>query len=327
MIRYGLISTANIARNRHIPGIRKTSNSELVAVASRNIDRAQAFANEVDIPTAYGSYDDLLNDSTIDAVIIALPNSLHHEWAVKAAQAGKHILCEKPLAMTTDEVQSMIDAAATNNVLLMEGFMYRFHPQHKFVQDVIASGDIGAVKMVRAELTYTLPDWETDARGQKAIGGGSLFDAGCYCVNGVRFLMDDEPISVQAYRSMHPINDVDKTTVAILKFAGDRMGYIATGMEQTFKNSYEVIGTKGRIEVPNAFPGGANPTTVTVNKGREQTVQSYEACDHFQLEFEHFSDCILSGKQPMLNPADSKKNTGVLQAIAQAAQTESRVVL
>lgn len=319
-VRYGILGTANIARKRHMPAFRKTGNAEVVAVASRNADRARVFAAEFDIHSAYGNYDDLLADSQIDAVIVALPNSLHRDWVIKAATAGKHVLCEKPLAMNEDEVQAMIDAASKNNVLLMEGFMYRFHPQHDYVQEVIQSGGIGKVQAVRAELTYTLPDWKNDSRGQKELGGGALFDAGCYCVNAVRFLMGVEPVSVQAYYSLHAVNGVDKTTVAILKFPDDRMAYIATSMEQPFKNTYEVTGLRGRIIVPNAFPGGMNPTTVLVHSERGEVTKSYDACDHFQNEIEHFSDCILNNKRPLLGLRDSKNNTIVLQAIARAAR-------
>ena len=315
-VRYGVLSTARIVRNNHIPSARKASNTAIVAIASREQARAERCARELGIPKAYGSYDELLADAQVDAVINPLPNSLHCAWTVKAAEAGKHVLCEKPFAMTVAEAQRMIDAARANDVLLMEGFTHRFLPQQQFVRQAIDAGEIGQVRVVRAELTYTLLDWDTDSRARPELGGGCLMDAGCYCVNQLRFIMGTEPIRVQAFQRLKEGYGVDATFAGILHFPGDRLAYMCTSMEAPFRGCCEVIGTQGRIEMPDLFEG----TAVRVVTGQGERVQAFEGVDRFMLQIAHFSDCILHGKQPMISPEDAKANTAVLVALQQAAR-------
>ncbi|MEW6356051.1 MAG: Gfo/Idh/MocA family oxidoreductase [Planctomycetota bacterium] len=326
-VRYGVIGTAKIGRTALIPGAQKTTNSEVVAISSRDKAKAEKCAKDLGIPKAYGSYEDVLHAPDVDAVIIPLPNGLHCEWTVKAAEAGKHILCEKPLAVTVEEAERMIDAAKGNHVLLMEAFMYRFHPQHTFVKEKLASGAIGGIKIVRAEFSYFLGDWETNIRASGPLHGGGLMDVGCYAVNALRFLMGDEPISVQAYQRFDEAHGVDGTFVGIMKFPGDRMGILCSGMEEFGRNRYEIIGTTGQIDAPNAFTGGGRETTVTVICGKDTTVEKFAGVNQYQAEIEHFSDCILNGKAPMLSPEDAKKNTAVIVALKQAAREERAVAV
>lgn len=326
-VRYGVISTANIARNALIPGAKKTTNSEIVAISSRDKKKAEDCAKALDIPNAYGSYDEVLRDPDVDAVIIPLPNGLHCEWTVKAAQAGKHVLCEKPLAVTVDEAETMIAATKSNKVLLMEAFMYRFHPQHQFVKDAIASGAIGAVKIVRAEFSYFLGNWETNVRANGALHGGGLMDVGCYAVNAIRFLMGDEPISVQAFQRFDKAHAVDGAFVAIMKFPSDRMAFLCSGMEEFGRNRYAIVGTEGLIDVPKAFTGGSKGATVTIVSKKETRTETFGDVNQYQAEIEHFSDCILTGKPPMLTPEDTKKNTAVIVALREAARTEKAVAV
>ncbi|NOZ20320.1 MAG: Gfo/Idh/MocA family oxidoreductase [Planctomycetes bacterium] len=324
-VRYGVISTAKIGRTALIPGAQKTTNSEVVAISSRDKSKAEECAKELGIPKAYGSYDEVLHDPDVDAVIAPLPNALHCEWAVKAAEAGKHILCEKPLAVTVEEAQQMIDAAKANHVLLMEAFMYRFHPQHTFVKKKLASGAVGDIKIVRAEFSYFLGDWETNIRASGEMRGGGLMDVGCYAVNALRFLMGDEPVSVQAYHRFDETHGVDGTFVGILKFPGGRMGILCSGMEEFGRNRYEIIGTEGMIDVPRAFTGGSRGATVTVVSGKDSQTETFEDINQYQAEIEHFSGCILNGKEPMLTPEDAKKNTAVIVALKHAARKEKAV--
>ena len=315
-IRYGVLSTAQIARNQHIPSTQKSSNSEIIAISSRDEGRALAVASDLNIPRAYGSYEAILKDSDVDAVINPLPNSLHCEWTIKAAEAGKHILCEKPLAVTVEEAQRMIDAARANEVLLMEGFTHRFNPLMSFIRATIEAGAIGDIRFVRSELTYTLQDWENDARAKAHLAGGSLFDAGCYAVNTVRFLMGTEPVSVQAVEHIRETHQVDTRFIGLLKFPGGRLATITAGMESPFRFSCEVIGSKGSLITENLFRG--DRLQVTTDKG--EWIEEFEVLDRFQAQIEHFSDCILQSRQPAFPPEDGRNNVAVLIALKQAAQ-------
>jgi predicted dehydrogenase len=315
-IRYGVLSTAQIARNQHIPAAQRSDVAEIIAISSRDPAKAKHYAKELDVPRAYGSYDEILQDPDIDAVINPLPNAMHCAWTIKAAESGKHILCEKPLAVTVEEAERMIDAANANGVLLMEGFTTQFQPLFPYVLETITAGKIGDVTIVRSELTYTIQDWANDSRVKPELAGGALLDAGCYCVNAIRTVMEDEPVSVQAYEHVREWVGVESTFVGLMQFPGDRVAYMATGMEQPFRALIEVIGTKGRIEVPMLFSG----TEVRVVAGGETHVESFEAADRFRLQLDHFSTCILKGRAPKLPPSDGLRNTAVLVALKRAAE-------
>ena len=209
----------------------------------------------------------------------------------------------------------MIDAAKANGVLLMEGFTHQFNPAMEFIRHTVNSGVIGEVKFVRSELTYTLKDWDTDARVKRELAGGSLLDAGCYCVNTVRSVMGAEPISVQAFEKVRETHQVDSNFAGLLRFPGDRVGYIATGMESPFRFTCEVIASEGTLVTENLFSGDQ----VRVVVGGKEKVETFEAIDRFQAQIEHFSDCILTNKQPMLPPEDGMNNVAVLVALKEAA--------
>jgi predicted dehydrogenase len=280
------------------------------------LSRAQEWAAKLDMPKAYGSYAEILADPDIDAVINPLPNSMHCEWTIKAAEAGKHILCEKPFAVTVDEAQRMIDAATANGVKLMEGFTHRFTPLAAFLRETIDSGMIGEVKLVRAELTYTIQDWENDTRIKRELAGGAMWDAGCYCVNTLRYLMGDEPLSVQAFQRIRKPQQVDSTFTGLMRFPGDRFAYMVTGMEQPFRHCCEVTGTDGWIWAPNLFAADK----ATVKAGGEERTVTFENINRFQVQLEHFSDCILNDGSPMLTLDDAMGNTAALAALKQAAR-------
>ncbi len=320
-VRYGILSTARIARNAHVPAGEKASNSEISAISSRDQKTAEYWAKELKIPKAYGTYQEILDDPDVDAVINPLPNNMHHEWTIRAAEAGKHILCEKPLAITVKEAQEMDAAARANGVLLLEAFTIRYVPQMAFVRDLINSGKIGETRIVRSELMFTIQDWVNDVRAKADLAGGALLDAGCYCVNAIRYLMDAEPSSIQSFQRVRQPNGVDSTTTAIMVFPGERLAYMATGMEQPFRGCCEIIGSKGRIEMPDLFGG----SKVNVIVDGEESVHKFEPFDRFKAQIEHFSDAILNGTNLMAQPDDAIKNTAVLVAIQQSAD-EGRAI-
>ena len=196
-LRWGILSAADIARHKVIPGMRRSERSEVVAIASRDAARARAVADELQIPGAHGSYEALLADPTVDAVYIPLPNHLHAEWTIKAVEAGKHVLCEKPLAMTSADAQRMVDASRAAGVQLMEGFMYRLHPSWVAVRELVASGRIGRLVAVQSWFSYYNDD-PANIRNIREVGGGALYDIGCYNVNLSRMLFGAEPLRVEA---------------------------------------------------------------------------------------------------------------------------------
>src|SRR5687768_7225044 len=216
-LRWGVMSTANIARNKVIPGMRRADRCRVVAIASRDVERGRVVASELGIPTLHDTYEGLLADPAVDAVYIPLPNHLHAEWAIAAVNAGKHVLCEKPLAMTADDAQRMVDAARAAGVLLQEAFMYRIHPSWLAVRDIVASGRIGRLTAVQSWFSYFNDD-PANIRNIREFGGGALFDIGCYSVNLSRMLFDAEPTDVRASSVVDEASGVDVLTAGILEF-------------------------------------------------------------------------------------------------------------
>ncbi|MGY8827792.1 MAG: Gfo/Idh/MocA family protein [Candidatus Latescibacterota bacterium] len=322
IVRYGVLSTAQIALNRHVPAAAAADNAAVVAIASRSLDKAQAVAEQHGIARAYGSYQELIDDGEIDAIINPLPNHLHCEWTVKAAEAGKHILCEKPLAVSVEQAQEMIDAAAANGVQLMEAFTHRFNPQMQYARRLIQEGEIGQITSARAELTFALKDWENDVRANKELAGGALMDAGCYCVSAIRFALNEEPVRAQAFQRIRQPNGIDAMTSALLQFAGGAVGHVLTSMEQPFRCQLAVVGSYGLVLVPNMFDEQGIVQIVVGGKKREE---KFSGVDRFRMQIERFSACVLQDKVPEFSPRDALKNTAVLVAIQRAADTSKTV--
>ena len=204
-------------------------------------------AKTFSIPKVYDHYEELLQDPEIDAVYIPLPNHLHKEWVLKAAQYGKHVLCEKPAALTTAEAEEMATYCEEKNVKFMEGFMYQFHPQHERVREIIASGEIGEVKLIQSTHTYYLANRETNIRMDKSKGGGSLYDVGSYSIHAIRYILQIEPVEVFAQADIDPETGIKLTTRAFLKLANGGNSMVVSSFDMTRCNEYDVIGTKGYI--------------------------------------------------------------------------------
>lgn len=331
-VRWGIISTARIATNALIPAIQASEKAEVVAIASREQSKAERIANALGIETAYGSYDELFDDPEVQAVYNPLPNGLHREWTVKAAEKGKHVLCEKPLALNVSECQQMIDACREHNVLLMEAFMYRFHPRHARVKEIIASGRIGEVQLVRAGFSFYLDESESENIRWGKLGGGALMDVGCYCVNVSRFIFDDEPVAVQAAAHISEKFDVDKTLTGILEFPEDRFAAIDCSFNTGFRQFYEVVSTQGKIEVPDPFlPGdGSVPVFITIGESPRDVDSDQEiipGVNQYTLEVDHFSDCITTGEPPLIPGEEGLKNMRVIEALDRSAREGRRVTL
>ncbi|MDR7544239.1 MAG: Gfo/Idh/MocA family oxidoreductase [Armatimonadota bacterium] len=312
-LQWGVLGVANIAVRSVMPAIQAAGNCHLAAIASRVEGRAQEAAIRLGIPRAYGSYEALLADPQIEAVYIPLPNSLHREWTIRCAQAGKHVLCEKPLALGAADCQAMIAACREHGVLLMEAFMYRFHPRTWRVAEMVAQGAVGDVRMVRASFTFRLRSFEDNIRLQPALGGGSLYDVGCYGINVSRMILG-EPHAAFAFAQMGATG-VDEVLGALLRFDGDRLALVDCGLTLERREECEVVGTHGCLVVPSAFLPGMADAAIHWVKGTDRTVLTVPGADEYRLMVEHFADAVLTGRPPRLPPEDAVANLRVIEAL------------
>jgi predicted dehydrogenase len=321
--RWGILSTADIGRRKVIPGLLKAQRVEVLGIASRDEAQARSVATELGIPRAYGSYEGLLADPDIDVVYIPLPNHLHLEWSMAAAKAGKHILCEKPLALTADDAQRMVNVAANEGVRLMEAFMYRLHPSWEAVRQMVHSGRIGQVRSVDSFFSYYNDD-PNNIRNQLDAGGGALYDIGCYCINLSRLLFDGEPTVISGAVHRDPATGVDVLSSALLEFpTGTATFTCATRIEPDQR--VQVYGTKGRIsiEIPFNIPPD-RPTRVFVTAGGDPPVApatetlTFDTADPYTVEGERFASAILDGLPTPVPPEDAVANLRVIEAVFSA---------
>jgi D-xylose 1-dehydrogenase (NADP+, D-xylono-1,5-lactone-forming) len=320
--RWGILSTANIGAKRVIPAIHNSHNGLVHAVASRNQQRAQQFAARLNIPKAHGSYEALLTDPDIDAIYIPLPNAMHAEWCLKAAEAGKPVLCEKPLATDADQAQQMVDAFAERNILFAEAFMYRFHPQHQRVHELIASGGIGELRVINATFSFAVRD-AGNIRLNKDLAGGALMDVGCYCVNAMRWLTAEEPQQAQAFADFGGASDVDETLTGILRFPSGVVGHFDASLRLHRCHQYEVRGTQGRIVVETAFVPDLTPgamTTVHHWQGDDYNEMRIPTQDQYQLMVEDFAHALQTGGAVRYPPQDAVQNMRAIDMLITAAR-------
>jgi xylose dehydrogenase (NAD/NADP) len=322
-LRFGILGTANIARAAVIPALQRAETSELVAVASRDGEKARLFAQKQNIPRAYGSYEAILAEEEIDAVYIPLPNSLHREWTIKAAEAGKHVLCEKPLALNAAECAEMDAAAQQNGVRLMEAFMYRFHPQTEKVLELVQAGVIGEPKQIFAVFTFRLTN-PNNIRLRPELGGGSLMDVGCYCVNISRTVAKAEPVEVQAYANWGQ-SGVDEEMAGTMRFANGLLAQFLCALTLERRELYQVAGAEGHIDVPLAFLPGTKDTTFYEHHGRRGSqAHAVPGVDEYQLMVDHFADCVLHDKPFRYPPSEAAANMQVIEALHRSARSDGR---
>lgn len=256
-LSWGILGCARISRRGLIPGIQHSEFGRLLAIASRDLSTAQSWASEFGIPRAHGGYEAVIEDPEIQAVYVPLPNELHRPWVERAAEAGKHVLCEKPLSLDARDATAMVEACRSGGVVLMEAFMWRHQARTRGILDLIRGGVIGELRLVRSSFSFPIEadDWRLDP----TRGGGALWDVGCYGVNTARLFAGEEPESVAARARFGP-GDVDLTLTAELKFPGGVLGLLDCSFEQPFRCSYELVGTRGVIEVPDAYLPPATPS-------------------------------------------------------------------
>ncbi len=320
-VRWGVLSVANIAVRYVIPALLASQSELLVAVASRNPQRARELLAHIPDLRIYGDYDTLINDPEIEVIYIPLPNSLHAEWTIKALEVGKHVLCEKPLAVTARQGASMVEAARASEKLLMEAFMYRFHPQTIWTLEQVHAGRIGPVKLVRSSFSFNIhqPPRPHNIRLQAALAGGSLMDIGCYPVNFCRAVYGHPPVAVAARVYTPPDGEVEVSANAVLDFGNGRFGLIDSSFELPARGVSQIIGEAGSITIPAPFTPGNVETEVVLALEGQTIHQHITHTDQYRLEVEHFGACVRSGTLPAFNLSETIENLATIEAIYQSA--------
>jgi predicted dehydrogenase len=322
-LRWGILGAARV-NERLLPAIVEAPNSQLVAIASRRPGAAgetlRKYAPRQQGVREYDSLEALLEDADVEAVYLPMANEEHTLWALRAIQHGKHVLIEKPMALTVADIEAIEGAAREYGVLVMEGFMYRFHPQHARVQEIVASGLIGDVRSVRASYSFMMrPARMYRLARDPSLGGGAMWDIGPYAIHSLRLCFGSEPVAVMATAKCVD-SGADSGASGVLDFGDGRFGHFDISFERARRSEYDIIGTKGGVKCHAAWqlPGDVPVISWWTEDGRE-CVERYPAANHFNLEIEHFSDCVLKGKAPLLTFDDAKANCRAIVAALQSA--------
>jgi len=320
-VKWGIVSTADINRNV-IPGAKASPQVELVGVASRTQERADSYAQEWGIPRAYGSYDALLADPEIEAVYISLPNTMHCEWSIRAVEAGKHVLCEKPLTRHPDEAAAAFDAADRAGRLLSEAFMYRHNPQTAKLKQLVADGAVGELRLIRSAFSYALFD-EQNIRLQTDLEGGALMDVGCYNVSGSR-LLGGEPERVWGEAWYGPTG-TDWVFTGTLRFPGDVLATFDCGTALANRDELEAIGSEGSLFLDD--PWHCNEPVIEVRRDDGVERIELEYADSYRLELENVSAAIRGEAELLLGREDALRQARALEALHESATSGSPVAL
>jgi xylose dehydrogenase (NAD/NADP) len=318
-VGWGILSTADINR-KVIPGAHASEKVDLLAVASRDQDRADAYAQEWEIPRAYGSYEELLADAEIEAVYISLPNTLHCEWSIRAVEAGKHVLCEKPMSRRAADVEEAFDAAERAGRILTEAFMYRHNPQAKRLRQLVDDGAVGELRLVRSCFSYSLFD-TANIRLRTDVEGGSLMDVGSYCVNGSR-LLSGEPEVVYGQQLVGP-SGTDWVFTGTMRFPGDVIAQFDCGTSLPERDELEAIGTEGSLFLDD--PWHADEPVIEVRRDGGVDRIELEPEDSYRLELENLCDAIRGEAQPLLGQEDAVGNARAIEALFASAESGAPV--
>jgi predicted dehydrogenase len=326
-VNWGIISTAKIGTEKVIPAMQKSRHCRIQAIASRDLALAKKWAQTLGIPKAYGSYEELLADPDIEAVYNPLPNHLHVPWSIKAAEAGKHVLCEKPIALDAKEAQTLVDARDRTGKLITEAFMVRGHPQWRRARDLVREGRIGELRAIQGFFSYHLTD-PANVRNMADIGGGGLYDIGCYPIVTSRFLFEADPTRVVGLIERDPALKIDRLASAILDYPKGQASFVCSTQLVPYQRM-QIFGTKGRIavEIPfNAPPD--KPCRIFVDDGSglgdvSQKVESFPVCDQYAIQGDLFSEAIRGGKPVAFPLDDAVKNMRVIDALFRSARNNA----
>ena len=324
-IRWGVLGGAKIARTKVIPAMQRGARTEVAAIASRDGDMARRIAGDLGIPKAYASYDELLSDKDIDAVYNPLPNHLHVPWSMRAAEAGKHVLCEKPIALTAAETVTLIEARNRTGVKIGEAFMVRTHPLWLGVRDLVRSGAIGELRTITSHFSYFNSDPQ-NIRNIREIGGGALMDIGCYPVTMSRFLFGRQPSRVVSLIDRDPEMRTDRLTSALMDFAPGQSAFTCS-TQLVPAQRMQIFGTHGRIEIeiPYNIPPG-EPSRILIDDGsalggRNARREEFPACDQYTIQGDLFSQAIQENTEVPVPLEDALGNMAVIDALFRSANT------
>ncbi len=321
VLNWGLLSTARINRAL-IPPLQVSKRSALMAVASRTQESADKYAREWKIPHAYGSYEAMLADPEIDVIYNSLPNHLHAEWTIKTVEAGKHVLCEKPLALNVDEVDAMQSAARKHGRVVAEAFMYRHHPQTLKVQELAQNGSLGTLKLIRSTFSFVLSH-EGDVRLDPAMGGGSIWDVGCYPISYARSVVGENPLEVFGWQVAGPTG-IDETFVGQMRFDHDVHAQFDCSFAIPLHWFMEIVGSEGTLNIPSPFKPETDEKIYLTRGDKTETIK-IKGQELYIGEVEDMADAILLGREPRISFDDSRANVAVISALLESARSGKSV--
>lgn len=320
MVRWGVLSTAKIGVRQVIPAMQASEHCDMVGIASRDADRARMVAVELDMPKAYGSYEELLADPEIEAVYIPLPNHLHVPWSIRALQAGKHVLCEKPIALSAAEAEELLAVSTQHpHLKVMEAFMYRHHPQWVRARQLAREGAIGDLKTVHAFFSYYNDD-PTNIRNMPGTGGGGLMDIGCYCISAARFIFDAEPQRVMGILEFDPELKVDRMASALMDFGAGTATWTCATQLAAYQR-VQIFGTEGRIEVEIPFnPPSDRACRIWHQRGSKLEEILFDPANHYTIQGDLFSLAVLNDTAVPTPLGDAVANMQSIEAVARSAR-------
>jgi predicted dehydrogenase len=323
VLNWGLLSTARINRAL-IPPLNESKRTRLLAAASRSQSAADAYAREWNIPRAHGSYESLLADPDIDVIYNSLPNHLHAEWTIKALCAGKHVLCEKPFALSLADVDAMIAASQETGKVLAEAFMYRHHPQTLKIKEMVDSGALGKLQLIKGTYTYNVTR-EGNFRGIKEMGGGSIWDVGCYPISYARMIAGAEPTEVFGWQVEGP-DGSDMSFVGQMRFGNGVHAQFDAGFQSSLRSFIEIVGSEAVMNIPVPFKPGLKSQFILRRGNNVETIH-IRGQELYMGEVDDMCDAILLGKPPRISLADSRANTAAILACLESANTGKSVRL
>lgn len=323
ILNWGLLSTAHINRALIKP-LNASKRNRLLAVASRSQSSADVYAKQWKIPRAHGSYDALLNDPEIDVIYNSLPNHLHAEWSIKALRAGKHVLCEKPMALSLAEVDSMAQAAKETGNIVAEAFMYRHHAQTLKVKEIVDSGQLGKIQIIKGAFSFIIKD-ENNIRNFKDMGGGSIWDVGCYPISYARTIVGAPPVEVFGWQVEGPSGS-DDLFVGQMKFEDGIHVQFDSSFKSPYRSYIEIVGSEATLNIPNPFKPDLKNEMYLKQSDKTKKI-SIKGQELYIGEVEDMYDAIVNGKQQLVTLADSRENTAVILALLESANSGKKVIV
>jgi xylose dehydrogenase (NAD/NADP) len=321
-LRLGILGAARIALGGIIPAAARTERIEVAAVATRGGEKSREVREAAPEAELFEDYDSLLGGAHAEAVYVPLPNSMHVEWTLKAIEAGKHVLCEKPFSLEAEEVARAVEAAERTGVTLMEGFMFRLHPQTLRLRGLLSEGAVGRVRQVVAEFGHRLDD-PADVRGIGSLGGGSLGDVGCYCVSALRLAFGSEPHTASAFARFDE-EGADKELAGLLEFDSG-LGIVSSSISSARRERMEIVGEEGTISLDAPFRADKAGGTIEITRGGESSTETFEAADPYRAELEEFAAAIHEGRESAVGLREILSNARAINALLDAARSGGRV--